>query len=394
MTLVQQIVKAINHLAPWDLAESWDHVGLQIGSPNRKVERVLLAVDLNREVLEEGLAQKVDGFIVHHPLLFRPLFQVNPETASGYYISALLKNELFLIAAHTNLDKSEHGLNSYLGDLFNVKERTPLEPATSEECKIIVFTPESHLDKLRESMSRAGAGVIGNYSECSFELRGNGTFRPGDEARPYLGETDRFETVAEVRLEMIAGCRDLTRVLKAISANHPYEEPAVDVYPLLNSSPHGLGCIGNLEQAKTFGDLCDSVQRKLETGGLRVLGDPLKKIKRLAICTGNGGSLLSKAVNQGADAYLTGEIGYHDFQTARDSGMAVIEAGHWTTERCCIPLLMGHLGNLFSEVTFIPAVSTQTEPYNIIIRGLNDGVSSSFVSGPDPGKPVDGLEKG
>lgn len=366
MTLVQQIVKAINNLAPWDLAESWDHVGLQVGGPNRKVERVLLAVDLNREVLEEGLAQKVDGFIVHHPLLFKPFFQVNPETAAGYYLWKLLKNDLFLIAAHTNLDKAEAGLNGYLADLFNLKDRSPLEPANAEECKIVVFTPESHIFKVREAMSQAGAGVIGNYSECSFELTGNGTFRPNQKAQPYLGEADRFEKVEEVRLEMVAGRRDLSRILKAIYMSHPYEEPAIDVYPLLNSSSHGLGCIGNLEQDMEFGDLCKSVLSKLEARELRVLGDPQKKIKRLAICTGSGGSMLTKAVSQGADAYLTGEMGYHDYQKAKDAGLTVIEAGHWTTEHCCIPLLMNYLGKLFDEVTFIPADSTKTEPYNII----------------------------
>jgi dinuclear metal center YbgI/SA1388 family protein len=366
LTSIQQIVKALNTLAPWDLAESWDHVGLQIGGPNRKVQRVLLAVDLNRDVLEEGLKQKVDGFVVHHPLLFKPLFQVNPETTAGYYLSTLLKNDLFLIAAHTNLDKAEHGLNGYLGDLFNLKERNPIEPATSEECKIIVFTPEDHLIRIREAMAQAGAGVIGNYSECSFELRGNGTFRPNQESRPFLGQVNQFETVAEVRLEMIAGRRDLSRILKAIYANHPYEEPAIDVYPLLNSSSHGLGCIGNLDRAVEFGDLCKVIQSKLGAKTLRILGDPSKKVKRLGICTGSGGSLLSKVIGQGADVYLTGEMGYHDFQSAKDGGLAIVEAGHWTTEHCFIPLVMEYLQKTLNEITFIPSVSTEAEPYSII----------------------------
>jgi dinuclear metal center YbgI/SA1388 family protein len=366
VVLVQQIVNAINILAPWDLAESWDHVGLQIGGPNRKVERVLLAVDLNREVLEEALSKKVNGLVVHHPLLFRPLFQVNPETAAGFYLSTLIKNDLFLIAAHTNLDKAEHGLNGYLADLLDIQERSPIEPVAAELCKIVVFIPENHLNVVREAMSQAGAGVIGNYNECSFELRGQGTFRPNWEARPLLGEVDRFETVAETRLEMIANQKNLSRIIKAIYTNHPYEEPAVDVYPLLNSSPHGLGCIGNLEQPITFGDLLDIIQRKLAAKGLRVCGESQKKIKRLAICTGSGGSLLSKVIGKGADAYLTGEMGYHDFQAAKDGGVAVIEAGHWTTENCFIPLVIDYLRKQFTEVTFIPAVSTRSEPYQIV----------------------------
>lgn len=366
MISVHQIVKTLNSLAPWDLAETWDHVGLQVGSPNSKVQRVLIAVDLNRQVLEEGLQQKIDGFVVHHPLLFKPVFQINPETSTGHCLSTLLKNDLFLIAAHTNLDKAEHGLNGYLADLLNLKERSPIENATSEVCKIIVFTPESHLTSLRKAMAQAGAGVIGNYHECSFELRGNGTFKPNSNARPYVGEADQFETVAEVRLEMIARQRDLSRILKTIYASHPYEEPAVDVYPLLNSARHGLGCIGNFEQDMNFNDLCEAVQSKLGAKTLRISGEPGKRIKRLGICTGSGGSLLSKVINQGADAYFTGELGYHDFQTAKDNGLAVIEAGHWTTEQCFISLVTNYLQKIFGEVTFLPAVSIETEPYRII----------------------------
>lgn len=366
MTTVKQILNSLNQLAPWDLAESWDHVGLQVGSQNRTAGRVLVAVDLDREVLAEGLRLKVDGFVVHHPLLFKPFFQVNPEAATGYYLTALLKNDLFLIAAHTNLDKAAGGLNQYLAGLLDLKEPSVIEPAVPAECKIVVFVPESHLAVVRDVMARAGAGIIGNYGECSFELRGTGTFRPNEAVQPYLGKVNQFETVAEVRLEMVTNRRDLTKILKAIAAGHPYEEPAVDVYPVLNSSRHGLGYLGCFEPGMTLADLCRLVQNKLQANSLRVLGESGRQINRLAICTGSGGSLLSEVINQGADAYLTGELGYHDFQTAKDKGLAIIEAGHWTTERCFIPLVTGYLAKMFADLAVMPAGSVVTEPYRVI----------------------------
>jgi dinuclear metal center YbgI/SA1388 family protein len=366
---LQQILNALNSLAPWDLAESWDHVGLQIGSPNREVQRVLVAVDLNRKVLEEGLRLKVDGFIVHHPLLFKPVFQVNPEIATGFYLASLIKNDLFLIAAHTNLDKAAQGLNRYLADILGLKERDTIETAASEECKIIVFVPESHLTTVREAMAQAGAGIIGNYSECSFEIRGNGTFRPNSKARPYLGEVNQFETVAEIRLEMIVAQRNLAKVLKAISESHPYEEPAIDIYPLLNSSRQGLGCIGSLDPGIAFEDLCRIVQNKLKAKALKVLGESRKLIKRLAICTGSGHDILPQVIRQGADAYLTGELDYHDYQAAEGSGLTIIEAGHWTTECCFMPLVTDYLKKVFASIpdfTVIPAVSIEAEPYRTL----------------------------
>ena len=333
--------------------------------------RVLVAVDLDREVLAEGLSLKVDGFIVHHPLLFKPFFQVNPEAATGYYLAALLKSDLFLIAAHTNLDKAAGGLNQYLAGLLDLKEQKVIEPAVPAECKIVVFTPESHLAVVREAMARAGAGIIGNYGECSFELRGNGTFRPNEAAQPYLGKAHRFETAAEVRLEMIVCRRTLAPVLKAITASHPYEEPAVDVYPVLNSSRHGLGYQGRFEPGMTLADLCQTIQNKLPAKALRVLGESRRQINQLAICTGSGGSLLSQVINQGADAYLTGELGYHDFQMAKDKGLAIIEAGHWTTERCFIPLVNDYLAKMFADLEARPLFPLKRNHIGCLLKPFN-----------------------
>ncbi len=369
MVYLHQILSALNSLAPWDIAESYDHVGLQVGNKNMPVKRVLAAVDLNREVLDEGIGLAVDGFIVHHPLFFKPFFQVDPASGVGFYLNALLKNDLFLVASHTNLDSSVQGLNRYIAQRLQLKELTTIESIPGDQYKIVVFVPESHLETVRNSMASAGAGIIGNYSECSFEIRGNGTFRPNHQARPYLGEPGVLETTAEVRLEMVVHRRNLAGIMDSIRKNHPYEEPAFDIYPLFNESADGLGCSGVFDSGLRLTDLCRMVQRELGAKYLRVTGDSSRKVQRLAVCTGSGRSILSKVAQQGANAYLTGELNYHDLLFAKEAGLAVIEAGHWTTERCFIPLITGYLEGQFGnsgDFQVISSAAVEAEPYQIL----------------------------
>lgn len=366
MPQVKQIVEALGTLAPWDLAESWDRVGLQVGSADADATRVMVALDLNPEVIQEGIEHGVDGFVLHHPLIFKPLTRVDPGAPVGRCLELLIKQGLFLIAAHTNMDKAENGLNQYLAEQFGLTQIEPLEPVMEQLYKVVVFTPEDHLAAVRTAMAEAGAGTIGAYTGCSFGLKGIGTFKPGSQARPFTGRPGEFTEVSEIRLEMVAGPRHLPGVLKAITENHPYETPAVDVYPLAGSGRQGLGRVGNLKTALTFDDFVAMVQKKLAVKGIRVSGRPGKLIRRLAICSGSGGNMVSAAAENRADAYLTGEMGYHDFLYAKEKGLAVIAAGHWATERGFIPMICGFLNGVFkTEESFeaVPCSTIQEEPY-------------------------------
>lgn len=204
MPVLARIIEAIVELAPWDLAESWDQVGLQVGNRGKTIDRILVSLDYNQQTLEEGLELKVDGFIVHHPLIFKPLSQITSETVVENQITALIKHDLFLIAAHTNIDKAKQGLNQYLAELFKLENITPLESAESYCYKVVVFTPEPYVATIREAMAQAGAGVIGDYQKCSFESSGIGAFVPGNKAHPFTGNPGIFEKTHETRLEMIA----------------------------------------------------------------------------------------------------------------------------------------------------------------------------------------------
>lgn len=372
MLKLQQVIDALDKLAPWDWAESWDRVGLQIGDPDRTVAKVLVAVDLNNQVIEEGLHKKVDGFIVHHPLIFKPIHQINPKTPLGSQLQLLLNNNLFLIASHTNMDKSRKGINQFLAECFCLEKVEPIEPVKSEYFKVVTFSPEDYAAQIRQAMSNAGAGEIGEYTECSFNIKGTGTFKPNPGASPFIGQRGNLEEVNEIRLEMAVSKRNLARVIKALSTVHPYEEPAIDCYPLfdyLHKSPDtkaGLGRIGILPEPVLFEDLCFTVKERLAAKSLRITGDPKKSVSKMAICSGSGGSFVPAVIQKEADVYLTGELGYHDILTARENNLSVIEAGHWTTEYCFISLVEEYLKEKFfneKEFVVLPSNTIQEEPY-------------------------------
>jgi dinuclear metal center YbgI/SA1388 family protein len=260
---VQHLLEAVGQWAPWELTESWDHTGLQLGQHGQPVKRIMVALDLNEAVIREGLAEKVDGFILHHPLIFKPLTQISTDNGLGRALTLLIKNDLFVIAAHTNADKAAGGLNQYLADLLGLTHVKTLEEAVTESCKIVVFTPTDAVTRIRTAMAEAGAGNIGAYSGCAFQNSGTGIFQADIIAHPRIGEPGQMTETAEVRLEMMAPIRDVARIVQAVKMNHPYEEPAIDIYPLLNKAGHGLGRIGNLPKPVTLTAFQQEVKEKL-----------------------------------------------------------------------------------------------------------------------------------
>jgi dinuclear metal center YbgI/SA1388 family protein len=366
MPQLQDIITALGKWAPWELAESWDRVGLQVGRTVPLVKRVMVALDLNDQVLNEGLERGVDGFILHHPLFFKPLTAIDPNTPGGGLLATVIKNDLFVIAAHTNADNAIAGLNQHLAECFGLTEISPLVTAEAQLCKIVVFVPETHVAGLRSALAGAGTGEIGAYSECAFSNPGLGSFRPGANAHPVIGEPGKLTETNEVRLEMVAPRSSLAAAVKAINTVHPYEQPAIDLYPLLNTTACGSGRIGVFTRPLSCQELCEKVKQVLRIGELRVSGDPRRMVRCLAVCSGSGGSLLDTAIARGADAYLTGELGYHDFQTAQAHALVAIAAGHWGTERCFIELAGSFLQKTFSadsDWEVIPSTTIQAEPY-------------------------------
>ena len=327
------IAAAIEKMAPLTMAESWDNVGLLVGCADRLVERALLTVDVTPPVIEEAIKLGATMLIAHHPFPFQALKRLQTDTETGAMLSRLLKHDIAVYAAHTNLDMADGGINTALAKTLRLTDVQPLRPYRESLVKIVVYVPAGHEDAVRSAMSEAGAGHIGNYSDCSFRTTGLGTYKPLAGSRPFLGELAKLSTVEEIRLETVAPEKLLKEVIQAMLDAHPYEEVAYDVLPLRNTHIEGgLGRIGCLEKKVRLSDFAEEVKQTLAVSGLRVYGSAETRIRRVAVCGGAGMDCASVAVAAGAAVLVTGDIRYHDAQAALSQGLCLIDAGHFATE--------------------------------------------------------------
>ncbi len=349
---VREVVDAIEPLAPLHLAEEWDQVGLQVGRWDDRVSAGLLCIDFTPAVLDEAVEKKCGFVVAYHPPLFKPVERLTTgsERASVWKQEMLVetvRRGVAVYSPHTALDCVRGGFCDMLCDLV-AGERgfvaQPIVPAAKrrDEHKVVVFVPESSEVAVREAMSAAGAGGIGNYRECSFSSAGTGGFRPIEGANPTIGEIGEREDVAERRLEMLVAGRLLPYVLAALREAHPYEEPAFDVFllepePAVPSRDHGPGRLMILdgEQQHTVGSLAQQLAA-IPGGTLKVSRAVGGAIRSIAVCPGAGGSLFE---NLDADAYITGEMQHHQVLDLTQRGKFVALAGHTNTER---PLLPGY----------------------------------------------------
>lgn len=334
---IQDLVGLVHQLYDPALAEEWDNVGLQVGDPGASLERVLVALDPCLAAVDAARVAGAQALVTHHPLLFRPLKRLTPDDGVGQVVWAAVRSGVAIVSAHTNLDSAVEGLNSWLATRLGVVQGLPLQPATGDYLKLVVYVPAGHEQEVAEALFSAGAGEIGAYDQCSFSTRGQGTFRPGAGSNPFLGEVGRREEVEEFRLETIVPRRKLLRVLEKMQKAHPYEEVAYDLLPLQNQVPGaGLGRIGRLEQALSLDAFAARVKDTLGCGHLRITGPADRPVHKVALCGGSGASLLQTAHRQGADVLVTGDVKYHDARQAEELGIALIDAGHFATEHLMI----------------------------------------------------------
>ncbi len=330
----QLLMSTVEKVAPKQLAEDWDNVGLLIGDSAGQVSKVLVTLDCTPAVVDEALEQKADLILAHHPLIFSPLKQVRFDLPGQKQVARLIGKNMMFYAAHTNLDSSSLGASALMAESLGVREQEFLSSGYKEQLyKVTTFVPEAYASAVRLEMSKAGAGGIGNYNECFFQTAGTGTFRPLDRANPFIGQVGKLEEVAEVRLESVVPAKNLDRVVRAMLKAHPYEVPAYDVIPTLNSgSEFGIGRIGYLPQEQTLGQLVEKVKSMLGGCSVRVAGSLRQKIKKAAVSSGSGGSLVKKAAFKGAGVFIAGDISHHDALDALEAGMAIIDPGHYATE--------------------------------------------------------------
>lgn len=326
------VFQVMESWAPLHLAYDWDPVGLQIGSYSKEVKKVMVTLDVLEAVVDEAIEKDVDLIIAHHPMMFKPLRRIDVNDVKGRIIEKLIKHDITVYAAHTNLDIAKDGVNDMLAKRLDLTDIKPLTDLYHEPLyKLAVFVPHTHVEPVMDALSEAGAGHIGNYSHCTFQTEGTGTFKPLAGANPYIGSTDQLEKVAETKIETIIKGHQLHHALQKMIAAHPYEEVAYDIYPLDNKTnqPLGLGRIGRLAESMTFEALVHHVKEKLGLKHVRVIGDLAAQINKVAVLGGSGEKYIQVAKRHGADAYITGDLTFHHAQDAMEAGLQVIDAGHY-----------------------------------------------------------------
>lgn len=330
---VSDIAGIINKIAPPALAESWDNPGLQIGDPAANVSRIMVALDPNPDVINSAISASCQLLVTHHPLIFKPLKSISTTTAQGTIIQKAIKAGLSIISMHTNYDIANGGLNDLLAGKIGLSDCLPLRVTTTTQLvKLVVFVPAEQAEELRLAMFPFTA-LQGKYRDCSFSVSGTGTFTPLEGAKPYLGVVGDFTKVPEERLELLLERTQLAKAIKVMLDVHPYQEPAFDLYPLLNDSEKfGLGRIGRLPEPIILAKYAGQLKKILAASSLRYVGDPDAKISKVALCSGSGASLLNEAVRAGADVLVTGDVKYHEAREAENLGICLIDAGHFSTE--------------------------------------------------------------
>ncbi|GIO34183.1 MULTISPECIES: Nif3-like dinuclear metal center hexameric protein [Paenibacillus] len=328
----QTVIQWMEQLAPKHLAypDDRDRIGLQLGTLQKEIRTVLVALDVNEEVVDEAVRIGADLIIAHHAIIFRPLKSIQTDSAAGKVYERLIKHDIAVYIAHTNLDNAEWGMNDWMAEALGIRNTVPVEETQREPLyKLAVFVPATHADQVREAVFGAGAGAIGNYSHCSFNVAGTGTFLPQEGTNPFLGSAGKLEQAEEVRIETIVPQSIRSSVIQAMLKAHPYEEVAYDLYPLdLKGKAYGLGRAGKLEKEMTLAAFSQVVKDKLDVPHVRVVGDPDRIVKKAAVIGGSGSRYYQAARFRGADVLVTGDVDYHTAQDALAAGIALIDPGH------------------------------------------------------------------
>jgi dinuclear metal center YbgI/SA1388 family protein len=357
MTTALDITRLLEQWFPLTLAADWDNVGLLIGDGAQPVRRVMTCLTVTPASAAEAVREKVDLIVSHHPVLFRPTKTLTAATEEGAMLLSLIRAGVAVYSPHTAFDNAPGGINDFLAKRLGLTGVRPLRSlAADKNVKLAIFVPENDLAKVSDALFAAGAGVIGQYRECSFRLAGTGTFFGGDLSNPTVGQKGRREDVSEWRLEVICPHAKLEGALRAMRAAHSYEEPAFDIYPLQGDpSRYGQGRVGDLAEPTTLGALANSARKQLGAAALQTVGDLAKPIRRVALACGAAGEFLRDALRAGADAFLTGELRFHDALAAEDAGVAVVIAGHYATERPAVEDLAVRLATAIADITAWPS---------------------------------------
>lgn len=350
--ILKAFAEKLDLLFKKELAFDWDNVGLQIGNLDKDIKKILITLNLDYSVVSEAVNSRVDLVLAHHPLIFNPIKSIVSSDISQKKILSLIENKIALYVAHTNYDIMQEGLNEYVARRLGLVGLNVIDPHKIQWYKFVIFVPLEAEEEIRKVICKHGGGKWRNYSCCTFNIRGKGTFVPLEGAKPYIGEVGKISCVDEVRIECIVSEDILEDVVSSAIKAHPYEEVAYDIYKIENEFDEvGVGRVGELEEPEYFVDFLQRVKEKMEIRNLRWLHRDCedlkkKKIKKVALVCGSANSMTPRLVSLDCDLIILGEINYHNALHIAESGKLLIEIGHGCSEKWAIDDIYSKLMDL------------------------------------------------
>lgn len=363
---IKDITRYLETIAPSAYQESYDNSGLLVGSPDDEVEKALICLDSIEEVIDEAIAAGCGLVIAHHPIVFSGLKRFNGKNYIERVVMKAIKNNIAIYAIHTNLDNVlKDGVNAMICEKLGLENTYILAPKKELLRKLVVFCPKDHAEAVRSAMFAAGAGAIGDYDECSFNLDGTGTFRANEGADPFVGNKNEQHHESETRVEVIYHAPAEHAILSAMLEAHPYEEVAHDMYPLLNRSKEvGSGMVGELPEAQDEMAFLTGLKTSLNTDCVRYTALTGSRVKKVAVCGGSGSFLLNAAKSSGADVFITGDFKYHQFFDA-EGEIVIADVGHFESEQFTIDQLARLITKKFPKFA-VRLTSVNTNPVNYL----------------------------
>ncbi|GHN03233.1 GTP cyclohydrolase 1 type 2 [Cytophagales bacterium WSM2-2] len=361
---IKDVTDHLEALAPRSYQEDYDNSGLLIGDSGAIVKGVLVTLDCTEAVIEEAIQTNCNLVVAHHPIIFRGLKKITGQNYVERTVIKAIKNDIAIYAIHTNLDNVHTGVNKKIAEKIGLKNLRILKPRSGTLTKLVTFIPRENAGNVLNALHKAGAGNIGEYKNCSFQVIGEGTYMPTGNAQPYIGQANQLERVEEVRAEVIFPSHISSRVLRALNESHPYEEVAYYLSQLENTNQEiGSGMIGELEMPIEPFEFLTGLKLKMNAKMIRHT-KPVRPIKTVAVCGGAGSFLLSTAIAQGADAFVSADFKYHEFFDA-DGKTMIADLGHYESEQFTKDLLAEVLKEKFTTFAIIFS-NTVTNPLSYI----------------------------
>jgi dinuclear metal center YbgI/SA1388 family protein len=360
---IKEITDCLETVAPLSFQEQYDNAGLLTGHPDTEVTGILVTLDVTPGVIAEAIQNNCNLVISHHPMVFSALKKFSGNQPDQQMVVQAIKNDIAVYAIHTNLDNASMGLNRFLAEKLGMVRCRILQPKEDFLAKLVTFCPLSFAEKIRQALFAAGAGHIGNYDKCSYNLSGHGTFRASEDSNPFVGTKNQLHTEEETRIEVIFPLYLKDRLIGTLLKAHPYEEPAYDIYPLKNAwSGSGSGLIGELPADENEQEFLARVKAVTGIPVIRHSAFTGKPIRKIAICTGSGSFLIQNAMADRADIFLTADIKYHEFFDPQQR-MILADIGHYESEQFVKELISSVLIENFPKFAVLIS-KIDTNPVN------------------------------